>query len=142
MIILDTNVLSALIKEAPETGVMQWLDEEPRISIWTSAISLFEIRHGIDIMPEGRRKVALSGSLDRLVSDLLENRIAPFDSQAASHAANYSAKRKSLGRPVEFRDIMIAGIALASGARLATRNIRDFELSDIVLVNPWGVPPM
>jgi toxin FitB len=142
MIILDTNVLSELIKGEPETRVMQWLDEEPRISIWTSAISLFEIGHGIGIMPEGRRRAALSESLDRLVGDLLENRIAPFDSQAASRAADYSAKRKSLGRPVEFRDIMIAGIALSSGARLATRNIRDFEHSEITLVNPWAVPPM
>ena len=137
MIILDTNVLSALTAEVPDPTVAKWLDRCPRISIWTTSVCLFEMKFGLNIMPEGKRRRALGQAIQTLIEDILENRIAAFDFTSALHAAEFSGKRKVLGRPVEIRDVMIAGVASATGATLATRNIRDFEYSGLELVNPW-----
>jgi toxin FitB len=137
VIILDTNVLSALTAEVPDPTVAKWLDRCPRISIWTASVCLFEMKYGLNIMPEGKRRRALGQAIQTLIDDILENRIAAFDFTAAVHAAEFSGKRKALGRPVEIRDVMIAGVALSTGATLATRNIRDFEHSGLELVNPW-----
>jgi toxin FitB len=137
VIILDTNVLSALTLDVPDPTVAKWLDRCPQISIWTTSVCLFEMNFGLNIMPEGKRRRDLGQAIQILIEDILENRIAAFDFTAALHAAEFSRKRRALGRPVEIRDVMIAGIASATGATLATRNIRDFEHSGLELVNPW-----
>lgn len=139
MILLDTNVLSALIANVPDENVVSWLDSEPRISVWTTSVNVFEIKFGLNTMPEGKRRRALETAFQKLTQDLLENRIASFDVSAAQHAANISARQKSVGHNVEIRDTMIAGIASASRARLATRNLRDFQEAGITLVNPWDI---
>jgi predicted nucleic acid-binding protein len=137
MILLDTNVLSTLISETRDAAVVQWLDRHPRVSIWTTSVNLFEVKHGLNIMPDGRRRRVLEETFQIFIADFLENRVSPFDVKAAMHAADFSSKRRSLGRPVEIRDTMIAGLAISLGAVLCTRNIRDFEHSGLELVNPW-----
>ena len=138
MIILDTNVLSALMRKSPDAAVAEWLDEQPWQSIWITSITLFEARLGIESLPRGARRNSLAKALDGLLNEDLEHRILDFDSEAAVQAAKLAAARRARGRPGDFRDTQIAGIALARRASIATRNIRHFEDAGISLHNPWG----
>lgn len=137
MIILDTNVISALMSQTPEIVVQNWLDRQPRISVWTTSITIFEIRFGLNLMPAGKRREQLEQAFERLCGVILENRIAEFGASAAYFAAEIQAGRKQSGSNVEMRDTMIAGTARASGATLATRNVRDFQSAGIDIVDPW-----
>lgn len=137
MILLDTNVLSALMRQSPDTEVIGWLDQQPRSSIWITAITLFEVRFGLQVMPLGKRRSMLITAFERLIADLMEGRVAPFNAEAAQHAADVMAVRQKKGRSGELRDTMIAGIALASHATLATSNVRHFADLSITVVNPW-----
>jgi predicted nucleic acid-binding protein len=137
MILLDTNVLSALMRQQPDAEVVRWLDRQPRSSVWTTAITVFEIRFGLQLMATGKRQLALMASFDHLLTELIEQRVAAFDSAAAHQAADLAAVRQKLGLSVELRDTMIAGIALATHATLATRNTRHFEDVSCPVVNPW-----
>lgn len=135
MIILDTNVLSALMQQAPDANVLAWLDQQPRSSIWTTSITVLEIRFGLQILAAGKRRTLLMQGFDALL-EKIGQRIAPFDDAAAQQAANLMAARQKRGRPGDLRDTMIAGIVLAQHATLATRNISHFEDISAVL-NPW-----
>lgn len=137
MIILDTNVLSALMADAPEPAVVTWLDRQPAESIWITTVTLFEARFGLGALPAGRRRRQLQASLDELIEQDLENRILPFDDAAAIEAAALAAERERKGRPVDVRDTFIAGIALARRATLATRNVRHFGDLSVPVVDPW-----
>lgn len=137
MILLDTNVLSAMMQVAPEEVVARWLDQQPFDSIWTSSITVMEIRAGLIAMPAGRRRDGLKQSLSTLLEEKIRGRIASFDTSAAECAAELMAVRKLRGRPVDWRDTMIAGIALATRATLATRNTSHFEDLSVPVVNPW-----
>lgn len=136
MILLDTNVLSALMQQSPEVRVVAWLDQQPRSSIWTTSVTVLEVRFGLQIMPLGKRRSTLLQKFDDLL-DALDQRIAPFDFPAAREASDLMAARQKAGRIVDIRDTMIAGIALAHHASLATRNTADFADTRIPLVNPW-----
>ena len=138
MIILDTNVLSALMRKSPEVEVVEWLDRQPADSVWITSVTLFESRLGLALLPAGRRRRLLEEAFDRLLVDDLENRVLDFDSAAANAAAHLAAGRQAAGRPVDFRDTQIAGIALARRATLATRNVRHFEDLKVPVVDPWG----
>lgn len=137
MIILDTDVLSAMMRRAPEPQVVEWLDRQPGESIWITSVTLFEVRLGLALLPKGRRRRALEASFARLLEDVLENRVLDFDSAAAHEAATLAAERTKAGRPVEVRDTQIAGIALARRGTLATRNVRHFGDLNVPVVNPW-----
>ncbi|MBN8510708.1 MAG: type II toxin-antitoxin system VapC family toxin [Burkholderiales bacterium] len=137
MIILDTNVLSALMRTAPEPQVVRWLDRQPAESIWITSITLFETRLGLALLPRGRRRQALESAFDRLLVEDLEGRVLDFDSAAAVEAAALAAARQRAGRPVDMRDTQIAGIALARRAALATRNTRHFKDLSITVLDPW-----
>ncbi len=137
MIILDTNVLSALMRTAPETAVVRWLDQQPAESIWITSITLFETRLGLALRPKGQRRQSLELAFDRLLEEDLENRVLDFDSVAAAEAAALAATRQKAGRPVDMRDTQIAGIALARRATLATRNVRHFQDLSVTVVDPW-----
>jgi predicted nucleic acid-binding protein len=137
VIILDTNVLSALMRTAPDAPVVAWLDRQPADDIWITSISVFETRLGVLLLPQGRRRRALDAAFTRLLEDDLENRVLEFDAAAASSAAALAAARHRAGRPVDLRDTQIAGIALARHATLATRNTRHFADLKVPLVNPW-----
>jgi hypothetical protein len=137
MIILDTNVLSALMQRRPEITVINWLDKQPPEAIWLSSITLFESRYGLNLLAEGDRRSVLIARFDEILQTELANRILVFDVRAATKAAELAAVRKTLGRPIDMRDTFIAGIAMAHGATLATRNTRHFEDLPSPLVNPW-----
>jgi predicted nucleic acid-binding protein len=138
MIILDTNVVSALMRRESDTIVVAWLDEQPPESVWTTAITIFEVRFGLELLARGRRRRQLENAFDRAVEEDFQGRILPFDQEAAQEAASRAAQRQAAGKPVDFRDIEIAGIVSARRARLATRNTRHFEDLGIGLVDPWA----
>ena len=138
MIILDTNVLSALMRTAPEVPVVAWLDRQPAESVWITSITLFEARFGLALLPKGRRQQTLEAAFARLLKEDLENRVLDFDSAAASEAASLAAGRQKAGRQVDMRDTQIAGIALARRATLATRNVRHFGDLKVPIVDPWA----
>jgi predicted nucleic acid-binding protein len=139
MIILDTNVISALMRKEPEKPVVEWLDAQPAASVWITAITVMEIRFGLETMPKGRRQGALIRSFELMLKSMIEGRIASFDAEAGIHAAELMAQRKRVGRPAEVRDTMIAGIVLANRATLATRNTQHFEGLTVSVINPWEI---
>jgi toxin FitB len=135
MIILDSNIISELMRPVPEEKVIVWLNRQPRFSVWTTAVTVMEIRFGLQVMPPGKRQDAYTQGFENLLEGI-DHRIVPFDTEAAQHASTLMASRKMQGRPRELRDTMIAGIVLANHATLATRNMSHFDdLSS--LVNPW-----
>ena len=137
MILLDTNVLSELMRDAPDVAVIRWLDRQARSSVWTTAVNVFENRSGLLAMPEGRRRTLRIGIFERILSEAIQSRIASFDHAAAEFAAELTADGLKKGRPRDARDTMIAGIVLANHATLATRNVKHFEDIAKSVVNPW-----
>jgi hypothetical protein len=137
MIILDTNVISEFMVHTPDPRVLNWLNSQPRLSVWTTSINVYEIRSGLYAAPEGRRQAALSLAFERLLSNILQGRIAVFDVAAAQRAAELESAGQKRGRPSDRRDTMIAGIVLASHATLATRNVKHFADIAKSVVNPW-----
>ena len=138
MTILDTNVLSALMRTPLDPPVVSWLDRQPAESIWITTITLFEARFGLALLPQGRRRRALEEAFAQLLESDLENRVLDFDAAAATSAASLAAERQKAGHPAEMRDTQIAGITLARHATLATRNIRHFADLKVPVVNPWS----
>jgi predicted nucleic acid-binding protein len=136
MIILDTNVLSALMRQLPDQHVVTWLDRQPRTSIWTSSVTVFEVRFGLQILEAGKRRALLTEAFEALLASMGQ-RVLTFDVAAAQQASDLMATRQKKGRPGDLRDTLIAGIALAQHATLATRNTAHFEDTSIPLVNPW-----
>lgn len=137
MIILDTNVLSAMVQPRPNELVVAWLDKQARSSMWITSVTIFEIQFGLQILPLGKKRSLLISAFESVLNDDIGGRVAPFDTTAAGHSAELMASRHKKGRPVEFRDTMIAGIALAHHATLATRNVSHFEDLSVPVVNPW-----
>ena len=137
MIVLDTNVLSALMQQAPEPRVVAWLDAQPTESIWTTSVTVFEIRFGLEAMAKGKRQRALQEAFRLALTEDLSGRVLNFDVASADEAAAISVRLRSQGRPVEIRDVMIAGIVAARRGTLATRNTKHFQDTKIRLVNPW-----
>jgi predicted nucleic acid-binding protein len=137
MIVLDTNVVSEFMLPKPDARVIRWLDEQPRASIWTSSVTVFEIRFGLETMPAGKRQASLAAWFEGWLVEVVQQRIAIYDEAAARAAANLASQREKRGRPGELRDTMIAGIVLASRAALATRNVRHFDDIAKSVVNPW-----
>ena len=137
MIILDTNVLSALMQKNPVPVVVEWLDQQPSESVWITSITLFETRLGLALLPSGRRRQALETAFAQLLTEDLEERVLDFDRSAAEAAAGLAAERQRDGRPVDMRDTQIAGIVIARRARLATRNVKHFSDLTAEVVNPW-----
>ncbi len=137
MIILDSNVLSELMRPKPEARVIAWLDRQPQTSIWTTSVTVLEIRFGLQIMPAGRRRAIYTQGFEELLNGI-DHRIAPFDTEAAQQASTLMASPRLQGRPRELRDTMIAGIVLANHATLATRNVSHFDDVSATLVDPWA----
>jgi predicted nucleic acid-binding protein len=135
VIVLDTNVLSALMRG--ERQVVDWMDRQAAESVWTTSVTLFEARVGLALLPRGRRRSALESSFARVIDEDLEGRVLDFDGAAASEAAPLAAERQKAGRPVEIRDTLIAGIALARRGTIATRNVRHFADLKVPVVDPW-----
>lgn len=136
MIVLDTNVLSALMRQTPDKNVIVWLDKQPRTSVWTTSVTILEVRFGLQVMPLGKRRSLLIREFETVL-DKIGYRVAPFDAAAAQQAGDLMASRQKKGRPGDLRDTMIAGIVLARHATLATRNITHFEDLSVPVINPW-----
>ena len=137
MTILDTNVLSALMRQTPDKHVVEWLDRQPRTSIWTTSVTVLEVRFGLQIMPAGRRRSSLIQAFEALLNNIGQ-RVAAFDVDAAQQAGEVMALRHKRGRPGDLRDTMIAGIVLAHRATLATRNTVHFDDLAVSVINPWS----
>lgn len=137
MILLDTNVISAVMLHRPDPAVMAWLDRQDPHQVWLPSLVVFELRYGVAVHPDPNRRRHLERQLNTLIDDLIQQRIAPLDAPAAQKAALLAAQRKAQGRSVDLRDTLIAGIALAQQAQLATRNVRHFNDTGLSLVNPF-----
>lgn len=122
--------------DVPDPKVSEWLDKQPEFSIWTTSVTIFEIQSGLLVMPAGKRRSALSEAFERLLGEI-DHRISFFDEEAARQAAQLNAYRQKKGTVVELRDTMIAGIALAHHASLATRNTAHFSDIATTIINPW-----
>jgi predicted nucleic acid-binding protein len=137
VIVLDTNVLSEIIRPEPDERVMSWLDSLDPATVATTAVTAAELLYGVARLPDGRRKAALSEAIRELIAEDLDGRVEPFDATAAAHYASLVNDREIDGSPIGMADAQIAAICRALGATLATRNTTDFEGVGIELVNPW-----
>jgi toxin FitB len=137
MLILDTNVISEVLRPEPNEAVVTWFESQPRHQLFTTAVTQAEIVYGITLMPKGARRQKLLGIAQLIFEEDLENRVLPFAGDAAGYFAEIGASRKSSARPISQFDAMIAAIARLHGGKLATRNTADFEYCGIELVNPW-----
>lgn len=138
MIILDTNVISALMRQDVDRVVVAWLDSQPTESIWITAVTVFEVHFGLELITPGRRRRQLEAAFARALDEDFEGRILPFERQAARAAALIAARRRQAGRSIEIRDAQIAGIAATRRATVATRNTRHFSDLGIALIDPWA----
>lgn len=137
MIIFDTNVLSESMRAEPDSAVMGWLGSLPPLEIWTTTITVAEIRFGLSCMPDGRRRDDLGDRFDVLQRRSFPDRILSFDLPAAERYGRLMARRRALGRPMSPLDGQIAAIASVHDAIVATRNVQDFEACGLSLINPW-----
>jgi len=138
MIILDTNVLSEVMKPAPSPRVLRWLGQFPPSRLFTTAITQAEILYGLELLPKGKRRSALQSAVGAMFGEDFAGRILPFDSEAARLFPLIGFARRALGRPVTEFDTQIAAIAQAHGAAIATRNTADFDNCGITVLNPWS----
>lgn len=138
MIVLDTNIVSALMQRNPEPRIVAWLDGLPAESVWTTAVTVFEVQFGLALLVPSRRRRQLEEAFARALEEDLEHRVLPFDRSAARSAGAIAARQRRTGRPVEIRDALIAGIVSARKASLATRNGKHFEGIDVPIVDPWS----
>ena len=138
MIILDTNVVSAMMLDPPDPAPLRLFDNRAPESIWTTSITLFEIQTGIEQLPASRRRSQLEESFRRALDRTFQGRLLAFDEAAAHAAAALSADRRRRGTPIEIRDTMIAGIVISRRAEFATRNIRHFRDLGLPVIDPWS----
>ena len=137
MIVLDTNVISEVMRPNPSPKVLEWMRAEPLASLFTTAITEAELLYGVALLPPGRRRQALEATLTTVLSEDFSGRILPFDSAAAREFATVAAGRRRSGRPISDADARIAAIARSRGAAVATRNVEDFAECDLMLIDPW-----
>jgi len=139
MIILDTNVISELMKAMPDQHVTTWLDQQDPMTLFTTSITIAEILYGIDVLPEGKRRDYLERAFDNLLIDAFKYRILTFDDSSAHIYGKLMGKRKNLGLPLSVLDGQIAAITSTNQMRLATRNTRDFFDCELELINPFDL---
>ena len=139
MILLDTNVLSELMRPMPEPKVVHWVDGQSELDVWISAVTVAEIRLGIALLPGGKRKALLFNLAEQMFQEEFREQCLPFDCKAAREYALILAERNRQGRPVSVEDAQIAAIARTAALTLATRNTKDFsDIERLDLVNPWS----
>lgn len=139
VVLLDTNVISELIRKSPAPVVEEWVAGQPLEDLFFSAVGEAELRYGAAILPAGRRRETLVSDIETMLLDAFEDRVLPFDSAAARAYAEIAAVRRSAGRPVAPADCQIAAIARSRNMAVATRNVRDFEDMGIEIIDPWAV---
>ena len=137
MIVLDTNVLSELIRPAPAPQVLRWVDTQPAADLVITAITTAELRAGVAMLPRGRRKDTIARQVERLISDVFGGYVLAFDAESSGHYADIVAAGQRLGRPMSALDAQIAAICRQHEATLATRNVTDFRSAKLSVANPW-----
>lgn len=138
MVLLDTNVLSEVMRPSPDRTALRWLDAQPTADVWISAVTVAEIRLGLALLPEGHRRQALTKRAEAMLREDFSEACLPFDAAAAAEYAVIVAHRTRTGRPISVEDAQIAAIALVAGLTLATRNTKDFlGIERLTVVNPW-----
>jgi predicted nucleic acid-binding protein len=138
MILLDTNVVSEMMRVSPAEKVRTWIGEQETTQLFISTITIAEISYGINALPKGKRRDLLDDAFNKLIKEAFEHRILPFEQQSAVLYGKLMSHRKELGKPLGILDGQIAAIARAHGKRLATRNLRDFVNCELDLINPFG----
>ena len=136
-IVLDTNVVSELLRIPPNPNVFDWAAKQDTETLFLSAVSEAELRYGVAIMPTGRRRDRLSAVIENILRAKFAGRILPFDSDAARAFAEIAAARRAVGRPISQSDCQIAAIARSRGAVVATRDASGFEGCGVAVINPW-----
>lgn len=137
MIILDTNVLSELIRRAPERRVLAWMDALPSAEMATTAVTCAELLCGVGRLPRGSRRAELADAVRAMIDEDFRGRVEAFDASAAEQYAHVVVERERLGRPVAVADAQIAAICRSRRATLATRNVKDFADTGVEIVDPW-----
>jgi predicted nucleic acid-binding protein len=137
VIVLDTDVLSELMRAAPSAAVLRWMAAQPSASLYTTSITQAEILHGILLMPAGRKRAAVEAAAETMFREDFGGRILPFGSDAAREYARIAAARRRLGRPISTMDAQIAAIARSSASSIATRNTADYADCGVPLIDPW-----
>ena len=137
MVVLDTNVVSELMRPAPDPSVTSWVDEQATSRLHLTAVTEAELRFGLSVMPPGKRRDGLAAVLERMLRTGFANRVLPFDSDAARAYAEIAAARCVSGHPVSQSDCQIAAIARSRVMAVATRNVRDFADTGIEVIDPW-----
>ena len=138
MILLDTNVISELMRAEPAQIVLDWFGQHETADLFISAVTEAELRTGVAILPDGQRRDRLQLAIDATIDEDFQARVIPFDSPAAKAYADIAARRRAAGRPIAEADCQIAAIARATNALVATRNVKDFDGCGIRLINPWN----
>ena len=138
MIILDTNVVSELIRNAPDLGVRAWANAQARDSLVTTAITVMELRAGVEKLLQSRRRQRLEADIDWALNDLLGGRVLSYDRRAAFARAEWFGRCRRAGRSIQTTDMQIAGIAISRKIPIATRDVQDFEHIGVKLINPWS----
>ena len=138
MIILDTNVVSELMRAAPDPAVVRWLNRQPPAQVWVTVLTQMEIFVGVELLPAGRRRESLAAAAKAVFDEDFRGRVLSFGPDAAASYAGVYAKHKREGRNVSVFDVLIAAVALSKDAVIATRNLRDFEQCGVELVDPWA----
>jgi predicted nucleic acid-binding protein len=136
MIVLDTNVVSELMRPSPAGVVLSWLRQRDNAELFTTAITAAEIRYGIARLPDGRRKDDLLRAADEILRAFPEQ-VLPFDATAAAAYADVVGRRERIGKPIDGFDGQIASICRVHGALLATRNVKDFRETGVATADPW-----
>jgi toxin FitB len=138
MIILDTNVLSELMRVKPSSRVVAWVTEQPATELFTTSITEAEIFFGIELLTRGKRREGLLAAAEAMFAEDLAGRVFGFDSEAARMFSRIAADRRAIGRPISHADAQIAAISRVRRAKLATRNVEGFEDCGLEVVNPWS----
>ena len=137
MFVLDTNVVSELMRDRPSSSVLGWVDGQPTSTLFITSITEAEIRTGIALLPAGARRRGLSEVADRAFAVLFADRVLPFDSEAAQAYAVIASGRRASGNPISQSDCQIAAIARSVGASVATRDAGGFAGCGIEVIDPW-----
>jgi predicted nucleic acid-binding protein len=135
--ILDTNVLSELMRPKPSARVVAWIAKQPARDLFTTAITEAEIFYGIQLLSQGKRQEGLLAAAEAMFAEDFAGRVFGFEGDAARVFAQIAARRRTLGRPISHADAQIASIARVQRAKLATRNLADFEGCGVEVVDPW-----
>ncbi len=139
MIVLDTNVISELMRPEPNPAVVTWVSAQPASSLYTTSINRAEILYGVAALPAGRRRETFAAVVAAIFAEEFAGRVLPFDGEAPEHYARIVTTRRAAGTPIESFDALIAAVTAAAGFRIATRDVGGFTGCGLDILNPWQV---